>query len=83
MCFFFTPGQLDSENDRADRIAERVAALEKRLAVDGDTHAAAEATASEQRRKLLDRLLRQAALLRDMLAASGKGEPGGEGGGGG
>lgn len=73
MCFF-PPGQLDSENNRADRIAERVAALEKRLADDGDTQSAAEATASEQRRKLLDRLLRQAAHLRDMLAASGKGE---------
>lgn len=75
-----TPRQFDSvlEKDREARIAERVAALEKRLAVDGHTHAAMEAEATEQRRKLLDRLLRQAALLRDMLAASGMAEVGGE-----
>lgn len=73
--YVFPPDQLDSENDRAARIAERVDALEKRLVVDSDAHAAAaESAASEQRRKFLDRLLRQAALLRDMLAASGRTE---------
>lgn len=54
--------------EREDQIESRVAALERKLLADAE---GAKAAAAERKRKLLDRLIRQTIVLRNMLIADG------------